>query len=164
MTNSLHPNTKIQPVTTPLYLTIIVNAPQEYKIALIKNLLHRDYHISSSKIIFYKELTNVKLSLVNNNFPNKLINQQIKQYHHNIYKNSNNNNNDNTNRINLCYNNQMHKNYKLDKQVITNIIHRHIKPTDHQKWMKRIVYYAKFKTSNLIIKNNTNSPKLSCSV
>ena len=48
MTNSLHPYTnsltppiqKNQPVTTLLYLTIITNAPQNIKIALIKNLLH----------------------------------------------------------------------------------------------------------------------------
>ena len=36
MTNSLHPNTKAQPVTTPLYLTIIAEAPPQYKTAIIK--------------------------------------------------------------------------------------------------------------------------------
>ena len=30
----------------------------------------------------------------------------------------------------LYYKNQMHKHYKLDEQVITNIIHRHIKPIE----------------------------------
>ncbi len=51
----------------------------------------------------------------------------------------------------------MHKNYKLNKQVITNYIHRHIKLIEHQKQTKLIIYYSKFKTSNLIVKNNTNS-------
>ena len=42
--------------------------------------------------------------------------------------------------------------YKLDEQAITNIIKRHIKPIDKQKQIKHI-YYIKFKTSNLIVKN-----------
>ena len=52
----------------------------------------------------------------------------------------------------------MPENYKLDEQVITNIIYRHIKPIEHQKQIKLIIYYNKFKTSNIIVKNITNSP------
>ena len=53
----------------------------------------------------------------------------------------------------------MYKNYQTDEQVITNIIHRPIKPTEPQKQIKLIIYYSKFKMSNLIVKNNTSSPK-----
>ena len=53
----------------------------------------------------------------------------------------------------------MHKNYELDKQVITNIICRHIKLTERQKQIKLIIYITEFEMSNLIVKNNTNSPK-----
>ena len=53
----------------------------------------------------------------------------------------------------------MHKNYKLDEQVITNIIHGHIKPTEQPKQIKLVIYYTKFKTSHLIVKNNSNSPE-----
>ena len=35
--------------------------------------------------------------------------------------------------MNLFYKNQMHKNYKLDEQKISNIIHRHIKPSEQPK-------------------------------
>ena len=51
----------------------------------------------------------------------------------------------------------MHYNYKLDKQAITNIIKRHIKPIEKQI---KLIYYTRFKTSNLIVKNNTNSAKI----
>ena len=44
----------------------------------------------------------------------------------------------------------MNKNYKLDKQVITNFIHWYIQP---------IFYYIKLRMSNLLSKNNTNFPK-----
>ena len=87
--------------------------PTKYKIALIKILLHKAYHISSSKTIFYQELKNIKQNSVNNNFPNKLIDQQINQYLHNIHKNSNKNNNNNTNRINQCDMNQIHKKLQI---------------------------------------------------
>ena len=68
---------------------------QKYKVAIIKNLIHRAFYISS---IFYKELTNIKQTLVNN-FSYKLIDQQLKLYLHNIHKNNNTTNNNNTNRI-----------------------------------------------------------------
>ena len=54
----------------------------------------------------------------------------------------------------------MHYNYKLNEQVITNIIKRHIKPIEKQKQIKLIIHYTKFKTSDLIVKNNTNSAKI----
>ena len=53
----------------------------------------------------------------------------------------------------------MHYLYKLDEQEITNIINRHIKPIEKQKQIKLIIPYSKFKTSNAIIQNNTNSAK-----
>ena len=52
----------------------------------------------------------------------------------------------------------MHNNYKLDGQAITKIIKRHINPIEKQ--IKLIIYFTKFKTSNLIVKNNTNSAKI----
>ena len=55
------------------------------------------------------------------------MDQQIKLDLENIHKNNAPNNN-NTNRINLDYRNQIHYNYKLDEQAITNIIKRHLKP------------------------------------
>ena len=74
-----------------------------------------------------------------------------------MHKNSNTTNN-NTNTINLYYQNQMHNNYKSDEQIITNIIKRNteIEQLEH---IKLIIYYTKFKTSNLVVKNNANSPK-----
>ena len=53
----------------------------------------------------------------------------------------------------------MHKNNKFDEQEITNIIPRHIKPTKLQNQINLIIYYTKLKTSNFVVKNNTNSPK-----
>ena len=50
---------------------------QKYKIVIIKKLIHRAFYISSSKTIFYNELI-IKQTLVNYDFPYKLVDQQIK--------------------------------------------------------------------------------------
>ena len=99
----------------------------------------------------------MKQTLVNENFPYKLVDQEIKLYLENINKNNTTNNN--TYRINLYHRNQMQYNYKLDEQAMTNIIKRRLKPIEKQKQKKIIINYSKFKTSNFIVKNNTNSAK-----
>ena len=121
---------------------------------------HRAFYISSSKTIFYKELANIKQTLIKNNFPDELVNLQIKLEVQNINKSNNSINTNNTNRINLYYRNQMHYNYKLDEQAITNIIKTHIKPIEKRKQIKLIIYYTKFTVSNLIAKNRNNSAKI----
>ena len=42
------------------------------------------------------------------------------------------------------------------KKILKTLIHRNILPTDPNKKIKLIIYYDKFKTSNLIIRNNSS--------
>ena len=49
----------------------------------------------------------------------------------------------------------MHYNYKSDEKILKTLIHRNILPTDPDK-NKTFAYYNKFKTSNLVIRNNTS--------
>ena len=67
-----------------------------------------------------------------NNFPNKVVDHQIKLYLQNINKINNTKNNNNTNRINPYYRNQMHYYNKLDEEAITNFIERQIIPIEKQ--------------------------------
>ena len=53
----------------------------------------------------------------------------------------------------------MHYNYKLDENILKTLSKRNILPTDLNKKTKLIVYYDKFKTSNLVI-NNNSSPSI----
>lgn len=50
--------------------------------------------ISSTKILFYIELSNIKQKLIINNFPNHIIDEQIKLALNNFIKNNANSNND----------------------------------------------------------------------
>ena len=58
--------------------------------------------------------------------------------------------------IKLFYRNQMHYNYKSDEKILKILIPRNIFLTDPNKKIKLIIHY-KFKTSNLVIKNNSSS-------
>ena len=59
-----------------------------------------EFFYISSKTTFYIELK-IKQNFVNHTFPNKLIDQQIKLYLHNIHKDNNTTNYNNIHRINL---------------------------------------------------------------
>ena len=50
----------------------------------------------------------------------------------------------------------MHYNYKSDEKILKTLIHRNILPTDPNEKIKLIMYYNKFKTSSLVIKNNSS--------
>ena len=61
-----------------------------------------------------------------------------------------------TNIYQTFYRKQMHYNYKLDEKILKTLIQRNILSTDPNKKIKLIIYYNKFKTSNLVIKNNSS--------
>ena len=43
-----------------------------------------------------------------------------------------------------------------DEKILKTLIHKNILPTDPNKKIKLIIYYNKFKTSNLVIRNNSS--------
>ena len=132
--------------------------PFRYKKAIIRNVISRAKLISSSKTIFYKEVKNKKQALIDNGFPNYIVDEQINR----MIKNVNQQNKQCTTPssqqtyIKLFYRNQMHYNYKSDEKIMKTLIHKNILPTDPNKKIKLIIYYNKFKTSNLVIRNNSS--------
>ena len=90
----------------------------------------------------------IKQALINNGFPNYIVDEQINR----MIKNVNQQNKHCTTRLSqqtFFYRNQMHYNYKSDEKILKTLIHRNILPTDPNKKIKLIIYYYKFKTSNL---------------
>ena len=51
--------------------------PEHYKTAVIKNFIRKAKLISSSHNIFYKSLSNIKQTLINNGYPNNFVDKQI---------------------------------------------------------------------------------------
>ena len=88
--------------------------PDQYKIGAIENFLHRAYNICSTWNTFDAEVSRIRKVLVNNNFPNNIIektiqtflrnkrltNQDKKDNHSNLYKKEKEKKN-NQNNVNL---------------------------------------------------------------
>ena len=124
---SLPPLTKNPLVITPVLSTLKVNAPSDIKKAIIRNLMSRAKLISSSKTIFYKEVENIKQALIDNGFPNYIVDEQIKR----MIKHVNQQNKQCTTPssqqtyIKHFYRNQMHYNYKSDEKIMKTLIQKH---------------------------------------
>ena len=132
--------------------------PNRYKIAVIKNFIYRAKTISSNDNIFFKALSNIKQTLINNNFPNHIVDQQIRITLKNHYGNNGNKQinkpSDAEKTITLFYCNQFHCNYKQDETTMKTLIRQHISAVDPTSEVKLIIYYRKFKTQNLLLDNN----------
>ena len=55
-----------------------MNSPSDIKKQIINNLISRAKLISPHKTIFYKEVENINQALINNGFPNYIVDEQIK--------------------------------------------------------------------------------------
>ena len=119
--------------------------------------------------------------LVNNNFPNAVVDMHIRKF---IAKKRPNNTQANeqtpteesspeeNSDIDLYYRNQMTRDYKQDENNLRRIIRSNVKPTSEAQRINLIIYYKNRKLKNVIIKNNPNKPteesnviyKYSCNV
>ena len=81
---SLPPLIKKNSSNNSFSLNFKSECPFRYKKAIIRNLISRAKLISSSKTIFYKEVENIKQALINNGFPNYIVNEQIKRMIKNV--------------------------------------------------------------------------------
>ena len=132
---SLPPLTKTPLVITPVPSTLKVNAPSDIKKAIIHNLISRAKLISYSKTIFYEEVENIKQALINNGFPNYIVDEQIKRMIKNVNKQNKQWTTPSSQQtyIKLFYHNQMYYNYKSDEKILKTLIHKNILPTDPNK-------------------------------
>ena len=83
---SLAPLTKNPLIITPVPSALKVNAPSDIKKAIINNLISCAKLISSSKTTFYEEIENMKQALINNGFPNYIVDEQIKCMIKNVHQ------------------------------------------------------------------------------
>ena len=51
---------------------------------------------------------------------------------------------------------QTYRHVFSDEKILKTLVHKNILPTDPNKKIKLIIYYNKFKTSNLVIRNNSS--------
>ena len=69
-----------KPTSSDDYINFKGCCPEQYKIGVIKTLLHRAYHLSSDYFLLHNEINGIKQALINNHFPIQLIDRTIKNF------------------------------------------------------------------------------------
>ena len=82
--------------------------------------------------MFYKAVENIKEALINNGFPNYIVDEQIKRMIKNVNQ-QNKHYTQSTNIYQTFYRNQMHYNYISDEKILKALIYRNILPTHPNK-------------------------------
>ena len=130
-----------------------------------KFFLHRAYNICSDYTSLTTEIARIKQLVINNNFPNYLVDQVTKEF---INKKQDNklhaqnkrdtaNTEQQTNQVEFYYRNQITSNYRQVEKELTAIINSSIETTNEAK-LKLNIYYKSRKVKNLFIRNNSNKP------
>ena len=128
--------------------------PQRYKTGVIRTYVRRALKTCSSWDSLDDELKHVKQILVNNNYSNKEIDDEINRALDNFMKTKPTNRDQDTKEIiTLYYQNTMTTACKQDERILQNILNQNVRPTGNLKIQLRIYYKSK-RTSNLIMRNN----------
>ena len=122
--------------------------PDRYKISAIRSYLIRAHRFCTSNYELKNEINNIKQILVNNGFPNWLIENEILKFNNRL------DNSDNINKIKIYYESQMHCNYKIDEDILKNIVRRYTRTIEPNNKINLIIYYKNKKTSSMIMRNS----------
>ena len=147
-----HTSVYHKPTNTGHCLNYKSECTDKYKNSVITNYLNRAYKISSTWKDFHHEVLHIKQVLINNNYPNKIVDDHIQIFIQNKLK-TNNKPRDN-NSIKIYYQNQTHGQYKIDERIIKDIVSRNTSCTKSDQQLRIIFYYKNKKTHNLVMKNN----------
>ena len=74
--------------------------------------------------MFMNELKNIKQTLINNGFPNYIVNREIKYFINKTEQHNIDNTFNHKQSINLYYKNQFYSNYKIDEHMLKNLIQK----------------------------------------
>ena len=128
----------------------------KYKYSVIFSYLNRAYNTSDNWKDFHEEVLHIKQLLINNNFSNRMVDEQIKKFLDKKLSHKEHNQDKKT--IKVYYQGQTHKNYKLDERIIENIVSDNTKCIDKNSKLKIIFFYKNKKASNYIMKNDMTPP------
>ena len=138
-------------------INAISECPERYKISAIRAYISRAYKISSSWDLFNFEIERIKQILINNGFPNGLVEDEIATF---LNRKLSPSGEASPVKHTIYYRNQMTSAYKQDERVLKNIIHRNVSCTNGNDRIQLVCYYKNDKLNQLIMTNNlTNKRK-----
>ena len=147
----------IKPTDAGICLNGRSECPDRYKEAVIVSYVKRAWTTCSSHEYFTTEISRVKQLLVNNAYPNKLIDKTIKNFMDKIHNTTQRNDDNQSEKIRVFYRNQMNSSYKVDEKVIKKIIKDNVKCKNENSKLQLMIYYNNMKTKNLVMRNNLSA-------
>jgi hypothetical protein len=126
--------------------------PLRYKEGLVKTFLHRAYTICSDWASFHIEVSRIKQLLINNNFPQVMLDKIINNFiNHKLEQEDKSRDNDG---INLFFKGQMTSQYQQQEEQLRKIVRKNLKSA---KDLRTTIYYKNRKLKNLLIRNAPDS-------
>lgn len=145
-----------KPTDAGLCMNASSECPDRYKLSVIRSYIRRAIKLCSEWTTLHSELKRVKQLLVNNGYPNRLIDTEIEsQMKRHIEKDEKDA--DDKVKLTLFYQNQMSPAYEVDERVLKRIVYCNVTPKDSSDKLQIVVYYKNQKVSNLVMKNNINT-------
>ena len=148
--------------TKPTNLGMCLNGysecPTRYLRSTISAYVRRALSHCSSWEDTHLELERATQVLINNGYSNSLVSSVIKSHLDKWYLQKD----DTTSTeppINLYYKNYISIHYKIDEDIIKDIVNKNVRPTDPSRKINLIIYYKSKKTSNLLLRNRPATSK-----
>ena len=130
-----------------LYFDYSSHIPQNYKISLVKILVHRAYRLCSTWDLFHKEVERITKNLINNNFPQSVVQKTIMETIEKLYQ-PKQDIDSNTQPITFYFRVTDLNTFIGDKVFLKQAIAKHITPNDPTRRIDLRIYYKPRKMSS----------------
>jgi hypothetical protein len=131
----------IKPTDKGIYSDYESYLPSNYKISLIKTLLHRAYKICSTWELFHIEVNRIVQNLVNCNYPQTEVDKVVNHTINSLY--SKDAHSDEKKDITFYYRTYRPYDWKTDQLYLTKVFNEHIETSDNTTVKLRMYYKPK---------------------
>ena len=129
-----------------IYLNYNSYCSEKYKLSIIKTLIHRAYKLCSKWVTFTLEVERIKQNLINSSYPQRIVEDTIKNVINNLINKENNK--PKKEKITFYYETKNIYKIKEEEKSLKAIIKQHLKPIDNNTDIDINTYYRPKKLSS----------------
>ena len=150
-------STYIKPTDKGVHLNYNSYSPEKYKISLIKTLIHRAHKVTSTWNAFHAKITRINKNLINNDFPESIVDKTIKKTINHLFIQTNETNKED--KITFYFETQNQTKIKEETKSLKAILKQHLKPLKQNNEIDIQLYYKSQKLSSKFSTRPTTTGK-----